>query len=281
MRRDLGGHVRRRAPRAARISSTAPAVETCATWRWAPVELGEREVARHQTASAAAGIAGEPEARRRPAPRSCTPSPTSVAVLGVRDHRRAEEPRVLERAAHDARSMIGLAVVAERDDAGAPRARRSRSAARPRGPAVAARSGRRAPASPARARSRMKCVTAGRRSPGWCSPCRRRRVKPPAAAARAARGDVSLYSWPGSRRCDVHVDEAGRDPAARGVDALGARRRRGSAPTAAMRPSSISTSSTRVELRAGIEHAPAADPDPAHDAPLPRRGAPGRGRRSR
>ncbi len=56
------------------------------------------------------------------------------------------------------------------------------------------------------ARHRRRC-----RSPGWCSPCRRRVVKPPASAARDAGRDRLLVLVARLAEVDVHVDQPGHD----------------------------------------------------------------------
>ena len=57
-------------------------------------------------------------------------------------------------------------------------------------------------------------------------------VKPPRAAARAARPDRLLLSRPGLAEMDVHVDEAGSDDEPRGVDRPSRRRASSPGPTA-------------------------------------------------
>ena len=141
-------------------------------------------------------------------------------LLAVVGDGNAERPRVLERRAHEMRARDRLAVVADRDGAGAHHLAEFGE----RLPLLA--DGDRADRIDARARcARCACRTMNPTA-AWLSVTgsvlgiAQTAVNPPAAAARAPVAIVSTSSRPGSRRWQCTSMNPGRDDRARAVDDL-------------------------------------------------------------
>ena len=227
VRRHLGGDVHAALARARGSARRAPAVETCATCRCAPVSSREQEVARdvHLLGHRRDCRAGR--AASRPGPRSRRRRRTSVrssqwTITGTLD-----QPRVLEHAAHHAAVHDRLAVVARRPPRPAATSATISVITLPSRPRVAAAIGQHA-----RGRVLARAVedVVGHRRV-VVHRVRVRHAGDRGEAARhggaAARGDVFLVLLARLAQVAVQVDEAGRDPAA-------ARRRSPRAPDAAM-----------------------------------------------
>jgi len=90
---------------------------TCATWTCPPVSSARSASRATITDSAASGIPFMP--RRVEVQPSCiTPCALEIRILGVLDHRDAEPPRQLQRAAHELGVPDRLSVIGDRDRTG-------------------------------------------------------------------------------------------------------------------------------------------------------------------
>ena len=199
-----------RTPRAfaARMSSTEPAVLTCAMCTCAPVASASAMSRATIVSSAAAGTPRRP--RRVETQPSCMTPPAASAgssqwsMIGSAEHR-----GVLERAAHEVRVGDRRAVVAE-GDAPACASSPSSASSLPARPRVTQPIGSTRTCALRLGGAQDVLDQPARSIGGSVLGIAQTVVKPPRAAASVPVAIVSLYSKPGSRRCVCRSTKPGQ-----------------------------------------------------------------------
>ena len=269
VRRRLGGDADA-APRASRTSATARAVLTCATCSRPPVSSASAMSRATITSSAAAGRPRRPS-RSDVGPSFITPpshrcSSSSCAMTGRSKSRVYSSARRMSPASITGRPSSDTATMPARciSPISASRSPSSPSDSAPIGCT-------RAPPASA-ARSRMKRVTAPLSFTGSVFAMQAIDVKPPASAAATPVATVSLYSCPGSRRWTCMSTRPGRTSSPRASSTVASVASVPAGPRAAMRPSSIRTSSaSTVPATGSTSRPPASSRRPLTRAPRPDR----------